>query len=128
MHRLFQEHRIGRESEPQSQPRDNRLIGNHGLRVGPLIGLPGLPMQGLREIERRLIWEVEYSAPAFDDQHARAFLAYLYRLHAHNLKILFAPLSHCTVISPPFGVVGRPVAVSIFAIRSFVASVAGVSS
>src|SRR3990167_2169319 len=50
------------------------------------------------------------------------------RFHSapHNLKILFAPLSHWTVISDPFGVVGRPVAVSMKAMRSFVASVAGV--
>src|SRR3990172_3553819 len=46
------------------------------------------------------------------------------RFHSapHNLKILFAPLSHWTVISDPFGVVGRPVAVSMKAMRSFVAS------
>src|SRR5512143_2424729 len=35
----------------------------------------------------------------------------------YSLKILFEPLSQATVIAPEFGVTGRPVAVSIRAIR-----------
>lgn len=47
----------------------------------------------------------------------------LLRAGAQTLKILLVPLSQVTMMSPPLGVIGRPVAVSMNAISGLVDSV-----
>lgn len=69
MNGLLKEDWMRGQPEAQTETCHDRLIGNDSLRVRPLIGLTGLPMQGLREIKRRLIREVEDGAPPADDQH-----------------------------------------------------------
>lgn len=120
------------QAKPQPQPRNDRLIGDDGLRPADFLRALALRMQGFRQIERGLPRQIEQGPAVLQHEHAFPFVAdangclCCQQFHGYSLKIRFAPLSHCTVMSPPFGVVGNPVAVSMKAIRSFVASVPGV--
>src|SRR5690606_17598345 len=50
-------------------------------------------------------------------------LAIAHAALSYTRKILLVPLSQVTMMSPPLGVIGKPVAVSMYAISGLVASV-----
>src|SRR5690606_41446681 len=87
----------------------------------PRFGVADVLVERRAELERGLPAHPEQAPPVENEQHLRAVLMDVEGDHRRKLRS--APESQVTLLGPPSGATGKPVAVSMLATRSLVLSV-----